>query len=340
MGFFFVTEVIKMFILSQGVLMLRKTLLSVLGMATTGVLFAGTMGPVCTPGNVTVPCEARHWSLGLQGLYLNVAQGAARDHRIVTVPATFTSLDDQWSWGFKAEGAAQFGQGNDIAVSWMHFADSSQQAGLATPFVQGVATLSLPYSLINRARFDQVNLVGGQEVDFSVMGKAHFYGGLQYASIQSTALNVYSALPFPVTNTGGLYNDVTNFKGVGPVIGVDYSYGIYNGLNLVAKGASSLVYGTTRLNNGFTLSPSSLNLVSAYASKKIITPGFDAKLGLNYGYEMAQGTLNLEGGYQVTYYLNAIQTQPGLLQVATRPVESSDFGLYGPYIGLKYVGMA
>ncbi|MDI1351379.1 MAG: Lpg1974 family pore-forming outer membrane protein, partial [bacterium] len=203
--------------------MLKKTTLAVMGLTASGFIFAGTMGPVCTPGNVTVACEARHWSLGLQGLYLNIAEGANRSYRLAAAAPAVIPLNNQWDWGYKAEGSFQFNTGNDVIVNWTHFNSTLRQGGFATPFsVEAI----VPYGLNNQSRFDQVNVAMGQSVDFSVTNKMRVYGGLQYANIQENDTNIFPApLPFRTApNLGGTYYDNTNYKGVGPVIGVDYAY--------------------------------------------------------------------------------------------------------------------
>lgn len=321
--------------------MLKKTTIAVIGLAASGLAFAGSMGPVCTPGNVTVPCPAPAWDFGLQALYLKTINGAAVAYRATSnQPLTVGELNNDWGWGYRADGSYHFNTGNDVTVSWMHFSNDIQQTGFSSSFA-ALGVVTSPYTVIDQNRIDQVNLVMGQHVDVGLVKKMRFYGGLQYANIQSNATNYYAitlVVPGLTTTSANYYNN-SDYKGVGPVIGIDYSYDLPGGhLSVIANGATSILYGTSRLSNGSVSLPTGLVLSSTYASKKTITPGFDGKLGLNYAYNIAQGVLNLQGGYQVTDYFGALQGQS--LLSSTAPISAADFGLFGPYFGLKYVGNA
>ena len=133
--------------------------------------------------------------------------------------------------------------------------------------------------------------------------------------------------------------DNTDFKGLGPVIGIDYAYDLTNALSLTANGAGSILYGSGRFSNGLVGVPVNVVFASRYGSKKSMVPSFEAKLGLNYAYSMTQGVLNLAGGYQVVNYFNALHAT-GVAGILGTGITDSDFGLYGPYLGVKYVGSA
>lgn len=323
--------------------MFKKTTLAVLGLAASGFASAGTMGPVCTPGNVTVPCEAQRWDLGVQALYMKVLTNADRAYQHNTLPfGGYGEVKNDWDWGYKLEGSYHFNTGNDVTVTWMHYKSDTSQPGFQgfIPFSPLAAPLFTSYTAASENQLDQVNLVMGQHADFGLVKKMRFYGGLQYVNIRSDATYLYNQSPvqlIPQGITSVSQFDDSDFKGVGPVIGIDYSYDLTNSFSLTANGAGSILYGSSRISNGYLGAPVPLVLTSLYGSKKAIVPSLEAKLGLNYAYNMVQGVLNLEGGYQVVNYFNALQTI-GVEGFAANVVTNSDFGLHGPYLGVKYVG--
>lgn len=325
--------------------MLKKTTLAVLGMAASSFAIAGTMGPVCTPGNVTVPCEARMWDIGVQGLYLRQIFDADKAYQHDTLPFNgYREANNEWDWGYRLEGSYHFNTGNDATMTWVHYKNDSNRDGFVglIPFSQLAAPLSSSYRIQDDTYFDQVNLVLGQHADFGLVKNMRFYGGLQYANINDNAYSYFYRSPVQLISLGidSVYQyDKTAFKGVGPVVGIDYSYDITSSFSVTANGAGSILYGTSRFDYGFTGTPVGAVLLDRYGSKKAIVPSLEAKLGLNYAYAMAQGVLNFEGGYQVMNYFNALQSV-GVDGFTTTHVSNSDYGLYGPYFGVKYVGNA
>jgi len=310
--------------------MLQRILGMALGFATSGIVAAGTMGPVCAPGDVTVPCEANAWSLGVQALYLQPLNDSSRAY-VVSSNTTYEK-DAKWGWGYALDGAYHFGTGNDLAASWMHYDVTSQLGNYIGVTPVGVTG----YSLSQKNMFDKVDLVLGQHVDFGLLKNARFYGGLQYANIRSSDSRSYQVPPVALGLgiTGVSSHDNSKYYGVGPVIGIDYSYDLPHGLSMTATTAGSILAGTSRNSTGFAYAPTGLVPTSTYMHKKSIVPGLEAKLGLNYAHAMAQGVLNIFGGYQALNYFNALPVLTGTQNT------DSDFGLYGPYFGLSWLGNA
>ncbi len=310
--------------------MLQKVIYTVLGFAVSGIATAGAMGPVCTPGSVTVPCEAKAWSLGVQALYLRPLYDS--DRAYVVSSNNIYEKQDKWGWGYELDGAYHFSSGSDLALNWMHYDVDSHIGNFIGITPVGVTG----YSMDHTNKFDQVNLVMGQHVDFGQLKNARFYGGLQYANIHSHDFRDYELNAVARANhiTGIGSHDNSDFNGIGPVIGIDYSYDLPHGISMTANTAGSILSGTSRNSTGFAYAPSGLVPTNTYQSKKAIVPGFGAKLGLSYAHAMAQGVLNISGGYQVVNYFNALT----VLKTGART--DSDFGLYGPYFGLSWLGNA
>ena len=67
-----------------------------------------------------------------------------------------------------------------------------------------------------------------------------------------------------------------------------------------------------------------------------MVPGVGEKLGLRFNYSLMQGLLTVEGGYQALNYfrpISRIQTNPTLIL-------DTDFGLFGAYFGVRWLGGA
>lgn len=303
---------------------LKKTAVAVLALGSSAV-FAGTMGPVCTPGNVTVPCETTAWDFGVQALYLEAIHNNVYGYESITTSGTqtrYNEFDNRWGWGFKLEGSYHFSTGNDLDVNWYHLDNNHSRAGVVGFVTPGGVTSATVFDVDNNPQWDAVNIEFGQHVNFGEFKIIRFHGGVEFAQIKND-LNARVA-------TTSFHRLNNKFNGFGPRVGADMSYQLGNGLAMYANGATALLIGDSKFNlatnNGTTQTPS---YVFASGSKNNMVPELEAKLGLTYTYAMAQGNLSLDGGYMWVNYFSPLHA----LNLA-----DNDFALQGPYIGLKYVG--
>lgn len=296
---------------------LKKTAIAVLALGSSAA-FAGTMGPVCTPGSVTVPCEATAWDVGIYALYLKPTFDADWGYMGTTQNGNHTAyndIDNDYDWGFRLEGSYHFGTGNDFTVGWTHFSDTNHNSWVAP------ATY-LDYS--NKVQADVVNFDFGQHVDFGENKNIRFFAGAQYANLKST----WNALP-NVQNNVAHYGE-SKFNGFGPRAGTDASYDFGNGFAMYANAAGAILVGTSKFHNANPNTPASFS-----GSKDAVVPEMEAKLGAKYDYAMAQGVLTLDGGWMFVNYFNAFHNLGGVGSTG-----ETDLAFNGPYIGLKWVGNA
>lgn len=314
---------------------LKKTAVAVLALGSSAV-FAGSMGPVCSAVNVTVPCEATAWDFGAKALYMKPTVGAQSGFSPVSGVAT-VDHEPNYHWGFQIEGSYHFNTGNDLNINWYHISKSQDRdfgPTAATTIVSPLATVTTALvgaDLDIDPKWDAVNFEFGQHVDFGDNKAIRFHGGAQYSRLTN---NVTSSVASNVT-VGGVTQLVTQdttfnpvYNGFGPRVGMDLSYDWGNGLGIYANGATALLAGTRSYSA--TYSDNLTNDLAFSVSKTAIVPALDAKLGATYTYAMAQGDLTLDAGWMWVNYFNARSTVDS--------DATGEFGLQGPFIGLKWLG--
>ncbi|KTD07612.1 Lpg1974 family pore-forming outer membrane protein [Legionella jamestowniensis] len=311
---------------------LKKTAVAVLALGSSAV-FAGTMGPVCTPGNVTVPCERTAWDFGVYALYLQPAYDASFDYPFITAPDGITThyrdLDPDWGWGFKLEGSYHFNTGNDLNLNWYHW-NKDTDTGFAGVFLDGVGG---PFygSHHFEPKWDAVNLEFGQHVDFGEFKDIRFHAGVQYARIEHE-LTASGYIPPASVLTGFSVTGDHEFNGFGPRTGMDMTYNFGNGFAIYGNGAAAILVGDSKFNGAF--GAGGFLVATTSGSKTTIVPELEAKLGAKYTYAMAQGDLTLDAGWMFVNYFNANHR----ISPVTGLSHESNFALQGPYAGLKWVG--
>ncbi|WP_133136101.1 Lpg1974 family pore-forming outer membrane protein [Legionella rowbothamii] len=312
---------------------LKQTAIAALAYGCSAV-FAGTMGPVCTPGNVTVPCAKTAWGVGGHALYLQTTV----NHDFAYYPTAadpneFNDQGGQWSWGFQLEGSYHFNSGNDFTLTWYHL-DSSAHDILLNPLLFSAIDVFSK----EKVKWDAVNGELGQFVDFSANKKMRFHGGFQFARIKPTTDVDVTKLAVSGTPVTENFQVVSVYNGFGPRTGLDMAYEFGNGFGVYAKGAAAVLVGTAKFNDdGFHSVSGSIvpgGTVTPFRfSTTALVPELEAKLGVNYTYAMAQGDITLDAGYMwFNYFSPNRQVSPALI------AERSDFGASGPYFGLKYIG--
>jgi hypothetical protein len=330
---------------------LKKTAVAVLALGSSAV-FAGAMGPVCSAVNVTVPCESTAWDFAGQALYLQPSLSDTEGYyeRSLVNNSTGVSQDfgrnAPWAWGFKLEGSYHFNTGNDLDLNWYHVNHSSTRnlaATRAIPLVDSATvTDTVSYgatSWTNDPHWDAVNLEFRQHVDFGEAKSIRFHGGIGYVRLTNSLTNVGSTT---ISSTDAnhsaayTYTRTANptYNGFGPRLGADMAYDWGNGLGIYANGAAALFAGSSKFST--TRVDSLGNNLTLNGSRMAVVPELEAKLGATYTYAMAQGDLSLDAGWMWVNYFNAQQNRFDVLNSGNS--SEGNFGLQGPFFGLKWVG--
>ncbi len=316
---------------------LKKTAVAVLALGSSAV-FAGTMGPVCAPVAVTVPCESTAWDFGVRALYLQHRGHDVNGYYSTNVNGTTynqDAFDTDWDWGFMLEASYHFSNGNDINVNWYHYDETTDwnTTGftLVTPFASPVGAYR--YSL--NPNWDAVNFEFGQTANFGEHKVIRFHGGLQYAHIEREhRYDLVSTTDTTITTRGRFFEKDEEFNGVGPRVGMDMAYHFGNGFAIYANGATALLVGENKHHIRY-------NPTTAFSyynhTRDVVVPELEAKVGAMYSYATGSGEFTLDAGWMVVNYFSALRTA-GTSSASFSNTHETDFSLNGPYFGAKWVG--
>jgi len=323
---------------------LNKTAVAVLLALGSSAVSAGTMGPVCTPGNVTVPCEACGWDLGITALYLNPVYDANFGYANQTFDTTtgtsvFHEYNRRWQWAFNLEGSYHFQTGNDVNVNWYHLDSNRNNFNGTFPFFVVGAPVGIPNTNFGRqSRWDAVNAEFGQYVRYSCHKSMRFHGGVQWGSIRtedhfglpSFALPVIGAVVLPTSvDTFSRYE----FRGFGPRTGIQYQYAFSDcGIHIGANAATAILVGTSKFYNHSTVFLDAFPVSSG--SKNAIVPELEASLDVGYNWTMGTCSVGVDVGYLWFNYFHALHNTDRRLDIAPYGLQT-DFGATGPYVRLK-----
>jgi hypothetical protein len=301
----------------------------------------------CAGENVNVPCEAQGWHVGAQYIYVQP-----------TGDQLYTDLNSQskWASGVRVETGYHFGNGNDVTVNWTYFSKNSKRSNSAMYSPYSMSDYEVPYLsdvVIDnpvekvKSTFNVVNLEFGQMAHWGEKVSTRFHAGVQYASIKRT-FNSFdrvsytrNSLKIEETMQGSFQQ---KFRGIGPRIGLDAFYQIgESNLSLVGKTAIAVLAGSSKISKiqqraVYTVDSTPVLEVigiTPNTRSRIVTPAFEAKLGLEYNMPLATGDLVFEGGYQ---WANYPQTMKSLSSYSKLTGDQNNFGFHGFYVGARWSG--
>lgn len=298
------------------------------------------------------------WTLGVEWLYfLNAIDQPYVATDYVTISAANVAggerypNNQEWHSGYRIEGVYTFCNcSNDFTIRWTQlpqFSESLHKNGnifqtMGFPLANN--TLPVTVSNHNSYSFYSLEFLLGQRLCPCAPFLLELEGGLQYAHIWFRQDIQY--------NTDATLFDQASYKsqryGIGPEIGLSFTYPFCGCFGFVARGYGSLLATKkeSRIAYVSVLSRDSGNVTFSQRVKDgnywFIMPYFDLRMGLSYARAVNPCgccmQLCLEAGYEMMDYFKGIDTTLFVNSSPGRNVGSwsqySSFMQHGPYVRL------
>lgn len=302
---------------------------------SSGLAFAGSMGPVCTPGNLTVPCAQNAWGFNANALYLQPSYSGVLGYLGSTdtelANSSWVRNKPDWSWGFEIGTSYYFNTGNDASLNWYHLSSPSTSYSALYTFGVPLAQRSYESDLASiHPSWDAVNFEVGQIVKMSARNVMRLHAGAQYSRIASSLSHLGNEA---LALGGGDYDtEEMQYSGFGPRLGAELAYFMTSDFSVYAKSATALLFGTSKTNStrGNLVFPPPTVI---YLNRTQVVPEVDLKLGLQYDYALSNSKLSADLGYMWVNYFSPISQ----LNPFFNNFDSSNFTLQGLYFGLKWL---
>jgi len=320
----------------------------------------GLSAPAFADSTVLVPSQHGGFKAGIDALYLRPTSSDLSYATNLSFPSSDVtgfernaSVDPSYDWGFYVQVGYLFPcTGNDITLGYTYLRSDDTDSVIAGTGSSDAITV-LPMSQLfdttfdsasGKAKFDLnvVDLDGGQRFTTGAYDMRMF-AGLRYANIDhhlETSVATSDDGPY------GSQSFQSQFRGLGPRIGVDGRYCLSSGFGVDANLSTALLVGQVDSHHSLTEAESSDSTANTFESKngdqKRVVPVLEAKLGVDYTYIMdcrCKSSLMFEAGYQVTNYFNAVDharvvspSGDGIIYQGT----TNDVAFDGIYFGVKY----
>lgn len=300
------------------------------------VAFSGGMGE-CKTGDVTVPCEVTAWDFGADVLYLKplLAGPIAFIGSYIqdAQPAFNEDADPNAGWGFKIEGSYHYGTGSDITANWYHALNNTTTKTYSHTGFSYLQPDSFAERYSIKPSWDAVNLEFGQDVEYGLLKKSRFHAGFQYARVKvQTNVQALANQLNQINNDNITTNSTLN--GFGIRAGANFTYEVFSNITVNADLAAAALVARSSVDGAAVASGDMTVPSSTKAAHNVVVPVLEAKVSGEYKLQVFNGELDLEVGWMIENYFNAILYE-SLGQLAST---SSDFGLHGLFFGGKWTG--
>lgn len=337
--------------------------LAIIGLSSSLKIFAA-FPATNDPTLINIPQLPGGFFVGVSGFYLQPsATNGDLDYAVVTTGTApnfhsdLKSVDSGYDWGWGINVGYIFpNTGNDINFSYVNYfgEDSNFVTGTNLNIIN--PNISLTGNVSNYANakseydIDQVDVFGGQYINVGCRLILHPTLGMRWAQLERDISGTYIASDLSdgiASTTSTFSKEISDFNGIGPLLGLDASYYLIYGIGVVGHFDSAVLAGNmeTKINTAVVTSttPTIITTNTFHADDTTrVLPIVDAKLGLDYTYLLhnsKNSDLTLEAGWQFSHYyraLDRIYANTTGISATINQRKTSDIGFNGPYVNLVF----